>query len=131
MVAMLPAPRGARYALIAIVLVAAALRFYPIWFGLPYPHARPDEETAVGLALSMQNGDLNPRFFHWPSLTFYLFATLFAAASAVRRLLSFEPLDAAGYVLLARGFVALCGTLTIVVLFSLAKRVADTAVALI
>ena len=128
---MLPGPQGERYALAAIVALAAALRFFPIWFGLPYPFARPDEEAAVGLALGMQGGDLNPRFFHWPSFAIYSFATLFAVASAVARALSLEPLPTAGYVLLARGLVASCGTLTIIVLFRLTRRVADTLTALV
>jgi hypothetical protein len=33
--------------LILIVLAGAALGFVPIWFGLSYPQARPDEETAA------------------------------------------------------------------------------------
>ena len=116
------APRHARFWLLAIILTGAALRFYPIWFGFPYPHARPDEETAVGLALRMQGGDLNPRFFHWPSFAVYLFAALFAASSAIRRALALDAPTAAGYVMLARGLVALCGTATIYVLFRMARR---------
>ena len=38
-----------RYWLIAIVVLAAALRFVPIWFGLPFAQARPDETAALGL----------------------------------------------------------------------------------
>ena len=68
-----------------IVVFGAALRFVPIWFGLPFPHARPDETVALGLANSVRGGDLNPHFFHWPSLTIYIFAALNAAASAIRR----------------------------------------------
>jgi len=30
----------------AIVVLAGVLRLFPIWFGLPYLRARPDEETA-------------------------------------------------------------------------------------
>ena len=53
----------------------------PIWFGLPYPMARPDEEAALGHALGIA-GDLNPQFFHWPSLTFYVFAGILAPPDA-------------------------------------------------
>jgi hypothetical protein len=34
-------------ALAAIVLLGAALRLFPVWFGLPHAHARPDEETPL------------------------------------------------------------------------------------
>ena len=70
-------------ALGAIVLLGAALRLYPIWFGLPYPHARPDEETTLGHAMAILAGDPNPHFFNWPSLTFYALAGVFRIASAV------------------------------------------------
>jgi 4-amino-4-deoxy-L-arabinose transferase-like glycosyltransferase len=112
-------------ALLVILLPGAVLRLFPIWFGLPYLRARPDEETAIAHALAILGGDLNPHFFHWPSVTFYTFAALYAAASGVLRALSLDPaLTAVDHVLIARGFVALAGTLTIAVLFGLARRVA-------
>jgi asparagine N-glycosylation enzyme membrane subunit Stt3 len=128
---MLSDPRRMRYALVAIVAVGAVLRFYPIWFGFPFPNARPDEETAVGLARAMQSGDLNPRFFHWPSLAIYLFAGLYAASSAIRKAFSLDPPALADYVIAARALVALCGTLTIVVLFRLTRRTANATAGLI
>jgi 4-amino-4-deoxy-L-arabinose transferase-like glycosyltransferase len=116
----------------AIVLIAAILRLFPVWFGLPYLGARPDEETAVAHALAILDGDPNPHFFHWPSLTFYAFAALYGVAGGLRRLLSLDPaLTAEHHLLVARTFVALAGTLTIAVLFTLARRVAgETAGAL-
>lgn len=71
-----------------IVLLGAVLRFVPIWFGLPFDEARPDEGTAIEHAVGILDGDLNPHFFHWPSLTFYLFAGCFSIASRVHRLLT-------------------------------------------
>ena len=109
-----------------IVLVAAALRLFPIWFGLPYPHARPDEAVAIGHAMDVLEGRFNPQFFHWPSLIFYTLAAVFAVASLIRRVLFLDPqLDPQTALMLARGFVALAGTATVVVLFRLARRVAD------
>nr|MBA2260238.1 hypothetical protein [Acidobacteriota bacterium] len=56
--------------LVVIVGLGAILRLFPIWFGLPYMGARPDEEVATGIARRMlAAGDFNPHFFHWPSLT--------------------------------------------------------------
>src|SRR5436309_1921533 len=77
--------------LVLVVLLAALLRFVPIWFGLPLAEARPDEETAITRAAAVLDGDLNPHFFDWPSLTFYVFATGFAIASGVHRLLAWDP----------------------------------------
>ena len=110
----------------AILLVGASLRLVPIWFGLPYTRARPDEETALGRSLGMLGGDLNPAFFHWPSLTFYVFAAIFKAATWLRAMASPEsPLPYTGYLLIARAFVALCGTMTIAVVYWMGRRAAD------
>jgi 4-amino-4-deoxy-L-arabinose transferase-like glycosyltransferase len=118
--------------LYAIVLVGALLRLFPIWFGLPYPHARPDEETAVAHALAIQHGDPNPHFFHWPSLTFYVLAALFEVASWIRWALVTNPvLTDADALVLARALVAVAGALTIVVVFRMATRIADSTTALL
>ena len=106
-----------RAALASIVLGGAAFRLFPIWFGLPYPHARPDEATTLGHAVAILAGDPNPHFFNWPSLTFYLFAGLFAIASAVR------PLEPTDLVLIGRAAVALAGTATIIVLARLGAKI--------
>ena len=109
-----------------VVLLAAALRLFPVWFGLPFPHARPDEAVAVAHAMDVLAGDFNPRFFHWPSLTFYLFATVLGVASLGRRLLASDPVlppDVA--LILARSTVAIAGTATVFVLYRLGRRIAD------
>ena len=49
--------------LAAIVVLGAALRFVPIWFGLPYAQARPDETVALGLATVGAGRRLQPAFF--------------------------------------------------------------------
>lgn len=118
--------------LFAIVLVAAVLRLFPIWFGLPYPEARPDEETAIAHAVAILGGDFNPHFFHWPSLTFYLFAAAYGVASLVRRLLSMDPaLPTIEQVLIARVIVAAAGTATVIVLYRIGRRMADEATGLL
>jgi hypothetical protein len=122
---MLPGRLSATRWLAIVVLLAAALRLCPVWFGLPYPHARPDEAVALGHAVDILNGDLNPHFFHWPSLTFYVFAGVLAVASAIRRLIWPDPTLPPGIALIiARSCVAIAGTLTVVVLFRLGRRIA-------
>jgi len=112
--------------LAAIVGLGAMLRLYPVWFGLPYLNARPDETVALGHAVAVMRGDFNPHFFHWPSLTFYLFAAVFSAISDVYgAVVPAGVLSDAGYFIVARIVVALAGTATVVVLFSLGRRMAD------
>jgi 4-amino-4-deoxy-L-arabinose transferase-like glycosyltransferase len=116
----------------AIVLVGAALRFFPIWFGLPYLDARPDEGVAVSHALDVLAGDLNPHFFEWPSLTFYVFAGLFAPVAWAHDAGAAQGAPATSiYFLLGRAFVATIGTLTIVVLYRMTRRFAGTTPALL
>jgi hypothetical protein len=118
--------------LIAIVVLGAGLRFFPIWFGLPYAQARPDETAALGLAVSVRSGDLNPHFFHWPSLTIYTFAILHAALSAVRRTLGItNDLTFIELALTARAAVATAGTATIVILYTIGRRMAGATTGLL
>lgn len=121
-----------RHWLVAIVGVGAALRFFPIWFGLPYAQARPDETVALDLAVSVRSGDLNPHFFHWPSLTIYVLAALHTTLSWIRRAANVSPeLTFGELVVTARALVAAAGTLTIIVLFTLARRMGGTAIGLL
>ena len=115
----------------AIVAVAAALRLFPVWFGLPYPYARPDEAQAISGAVGILRGDFNPHFFHWPSLTFYLFAAALGGVSAVRSMLGVDPLPMAVAVVTARIVVAMAGAATTVALFRLTRRIAGDTAALI
>ena len=118
--------------LVAIVAVGAVLRFFPIEFGLPYAQARPDETVALGLAVSIRSGDLNPHFFHWPSLAIYIFAIVHAALSWSRRAIGVSPdLSFDELVVTARAVVASAGTVTIIVLFSMARRMGGTTIGLL
>jgi 4-amino-4-deoxy-L-arabinose transferase-like glycosyltransferase len=65
-------------ALIGLILLGAAIvRCWALTFGLPNPEIRPDETTIVGVALGLTYAGLNPHFFHWPSLEFYVVAAMY------------------------------------------------------
>ena len=107
----------------AIILIAAALRIFPVWFGLPYLYARPDEAESISRAVGVLAGDLNPHFFHWPSLTFYVFAVTLGMVSRFRSLLGIDPALPVDIALIAaRTVVALAGALTVIPLFRLGRR---------
>jgi hypothetical protein len=93
--------------LAGVVLLGAALRFFAIGFGIPYPQARPDETTVLGHMVAILAGEPNPHFFNWPSLTFYVLAGVIAAAQSLS-----STLTPADYTLIARGCIALAGTAT-------------------
>jgi 4-amino-4-deoxy-L-arabinose transferase-like glycosyltransferase len=125
-------PPASRRWLLVIILAGAVLRLVPIWFGLPYPQARPDEETALGRALDVIDGKLNPDFFHWPSLTFYVFAGALQAARVAKELIgSAHEFGFSEHALIGRGVVAVAGTATIFILFRLAQLIAGVRPALL
>lgn len=129
--------------LITIVVLGAILRFWSIGFGLPYLY-HPDEGVPLRIALTMvRTGDLNPHFFDWPSLLFYLNALLYVGLFAVGKLLGWfaTPTDlpmfdnvtmAVGHVelpvemLLGRGLDALIGTLSILLVYLICRRLTHT-----
>jgi hypothetical protein len=65
-------PSGHALLLLIVLLVALGVRVWGIGFGLPHPMTRPDEEFLLGVASRFFANDLNPHFFEWPSLYFYL-----------------------------------------------------------
>lgn len=66
-----------RLGLICLFFFALFLRGYGLDFGLPHTDCRPDETTIIQIALNLLKGDLNPHFFHYPSLFFYVLASLY------------------------------------------------------
>jgi 4-amino-4-deoxy-L-arabinose transferase-like glycosyltransferase len=63
------------------LLLAAGLRLWSIDFGVDIARVRPDEEFVAGKAQEIvETGDLNPHFFHYPSLLLYVDAAFLRAA---------------------------------------------------
>lgn len=81
----------------AIILIALVMRIWTIDYDLPYV-IHPDEPAVIGVSLQvLKSGDLNPHFFHYPSLVFYVHAlgyTLYYAFGRLAGIMS-TPLDLA------------------------------------
>ncbi len=75
---MIPQNRSILIGLLVLAVAAGALRFYALDFGLPARNARPDEGYLVGLALGVGQGNINPKFFDYPSLNIYLTFLVYA-----------------------------------------------------
>jgi hypothetical protein len=100
----------------AILISAALLRAWGVNFGQGVERPRPDEEFVVGKALAMlESGELNPHFFHYPTLVMY------ADALLLRTLASFlgDPESAR---LAGRWFSVLCGVGTVALIGFLGLR---------
>jgi len=94
-----------KWLLLGITLLAISLRIWGINFGLPYLY-HPDEPVGVGIAQSMfKTGDLNPHFFHWPSLTFYINVLAYIPYYFAGKLMGVfhSPADIPGPTMLAMG----------------------------
>ena len=107
----------------AIVVLAAALRFSALGYGLPGVY-NPDEIPILNRALAFAKGDLNPHNFLYPSLYFYmLFAWqglyfvvgyvlgLFASLDEFQRGYFQDP---SRLILAGRALTATCGVVTVV-----------------
>ncbi len=133
--------RGPRLLLAGILVLAAILRVAGLSFSLPAVY-RPDEDTLLGRAAGVAKGELDPHFFDWPSLMFYLDGAVLRIARPLAGLLGGgrpcapEQVEAvwcwpASDYLAGRLLTALVGCLTVALAYCLAKRAYGERAALI
>jgi len=135
--------RGSRatgWLLLAIVALAAFLRFWAISYGLPAIF-NPDEIPILSRALALAKGDLNPHNFLYPTLYFYeLFAweALYFAvgrlAGIYRSVSDFQNaffVDPSRLVLVGRTLTAIFGVATIGAVYDAGRRLYDRRVGLV
>jgi len=99
-----------------LFVIAIGLRLWGINFGLPALY-RPDEDVAVGRAMGILQGGLDPHFADWPHLYFYLAAAWLAPF----KLLGLVSNQASAY-LGVRILDALLGGLTVLLVFEFGRR---------
>jgi hypothetical protein len=107
-----------------------ALRAWSVSYGLPDLY-HPDEPRIVERAVRFHQGDLNPRFFNWPSLYMYLVAGAYglvfgASPDGVAGTFARDP---APFYLVGRLLTALFGTATLAVLYFIGRIAYGRAVA--
>ena len=74
-----------------ILLLAFALRTWGINYDLPYIY-HPDEPGYISIALNIvKTGDLNPHFFNYPSLFFYINSFAYFLAEVIGKLTGVIP----------------------------------------
>ena len=130
---------GPTVPLAAIVTAAAVLRLWGLGYGLPAVY-NPDEVAIMNRTLAFGTGDLNPHNFVYPTLYFYvlfawegLFFLAGRAAGAFESVAAFERtffVDPTSIYLAGRAFSALCGVLTVVATYRLARRAFGTSASL-
>jgi len=127
--------------LFLIILLTFFLRIYGINFGLPYLY-NPDEPTFVSRAMHFGTGDLNPHWFGHPGSTLmYILFLLYGVYFVLGHLLgifpdwqSFETLfqtDPTTFYLIGRTTTVLFGTLTVFLVYLIAKKIYNKKVGLV
>ena len=129
------APARYRWEFWALVALAFVVRFYGLRFGMPHVQARPDELVVIGVGKDFLSGDLNPKFFRYPSLFMYLLAIfdyayyLFGRAvgwfSSLDHFLSTFPVYWVPFFMIARVVSAVAGTATVAAVYLTGARLFD------
>ena len=115
--------------LLAVLVLAAALRLKGITYGLPYSFVNTDESIVVPKAFQAARGHLNPQFFFYPSLYFYLVAAVYILATPVWWLLGHGSFlgttsfvtDPGPYFLLGRLLSVAMGTASVYLVYRLGR----------
>lgn len=123
-----------------IIVVAALVRFYGLDFGLPHTQARPDETHIIEAARLMLSGRW-PKFYDYPWLYIAVLSVLYvgyyvwgAAAGwfdSLAAMVASWPAYWPPFFLISRAFSAACGTLTVLVVYRLARRLWGEAAGLV
>jgi dolichyl-phosphate-mannose-protein mannosyltransferase len=118
-----------------LLALAAFVRFYGLRFGILHPYARPDELPVVGIGKDFLTGDLNPRFWAYPSLYMYVLAALDYAFylyghargwyQSLGHFLSLWPMYWTPYFVIARTVSAVAGTATVAIVHRVATQLFD------
>ncbi len=120
--------KGELYLVLGILVLAAAVRVWGIGYGLPCTYCRPDEDRLIAVALRLGRPDLNPGYFVWPGLPFYLTRLILEAAALARPGLSggsalgLYLADPGSLHLLLRSVFCLFGLATIYLLYRVGRE---------
>ena len=116
----------------AFVALGFGLRMWGIDFGLPHEYCRPDETTTMYKALAIGAGDLNPHFFNYPSLHFYVVAAALGLCYAMGHALGYIAdiaelrrlffVDPSPFYLIGRTLTAAMGAGSVALAYSLGRK---------
>lgn len=133
--------RAVATALGLILLVAFALRFWGISFGLPHTEARPDERAIIDVTRSFLSGNFTPYFFDYPWLYMWVLSVLYFLYSlwgiatgtfqSVAEFVASWPTAWMPFFLINRSLAAVLGSLTVIPVFWIGRRLWNDATGLV
>jgi 4-amino-4-deoxy-L-arabinose transferase-like glycosyltransferase len=112
--------------LLAVLAVAAALRFWHLGHGIPFAVGVDEPVVMQHVLAILRTGDYNPHFFHYPGLAFYLHVPVavlrFAAGALDGRWQSVDGMTIDDLYLWSRTVTAALGTLTVLLVHQVGLR---------
>ena len=118
--------RPSAVGLAAVLVIAAVLRFWALGSGIPFAVGVDEPDIMTRVVRMMKSGDLNPHFFDYPGLYFYVqlvvacFHFVIGAIAGWWR--SLDAVGPADFYLWGRAVTAVLGTLTVYVAFQIGSR---------
>jgi len=114
---------------LALLLLAAALRLKGVSWGLPYSYQDPDERVVLLHALRIARGHPDPRFFYYPSMFFDMVGIAVWIAShfisphgaGLPSPATFLT-DPTPYYLIGRGLAVACGVASVYLVYRLGRE---------
>jgi len=132
---------GSKIILLSILILAAVVRFWGINFGLPHQLCRPDEEMIVSKSLYFLTGDLNPRWFVYPTFYMYivsffyflyfLFSMLIGTSASLADFLAKYFIDPSAFYIIDRSVSAFLGTATVFIVYKSVRELFDKNTAIV
>ena len=118
--------RTSRFALAAVLIAAAVLRFWALRAGIPYA-VQVDEPEIVERALNMmRSGSLHPHFFDYPTLYIYVQLVVacarFLAGAISGEWASLAEASGASFYFWARATTAALGVVTVLLVYQIGAR---------
>jgi 4-amino-4-deoxy-L-arabinose transferase-like glycosyltransferase len=118
--------RTSRVGLIAVLTVAAILRFWELGHGIPYAIGVDEPEIVERAFQMMRSGGLNPGFFDYPGLYIYLQLVVsivhFIAGAVTGAWNSLDQATSASFYLWGRAMTAAFGVATVFLTYQIAMR---------
>lgn len=134
-------PSGETILLGAILIAGAVGRGWGVTFGLPNTTVHPDEGAIVGISSGMLYGGLNPHFFHWPTLEFYVVSACYRIGWQVEHwrgvfqhkweISGAVSVNPTPFVLVPRMLAVVAGVATIWCVYRVTRQALDRATALV
>lgn len=118
--------RRSVFTMTAIVVVAAALRFWALGAGIPYSIGVDEPELMNRAVHMMRTGDFNPRFFDYPGLYIHLQLVVasirFLFGATIGEWHSLNQVTPTDFYLWGRAVTALMGTATVLLVYLIGMR---------